>query len=46
MRRLPTIALLWVLGTMVFYSGPPAFGQAVTGSITGYVTDPSGAAIP
>ncbi|HEV2379096.1 MAG TPA: TonB-dependent receptor [Terriglobia bacterium] len=46
MRRLPTIALLWVLGTMVFYSGPPASGQAVTGSITGYVTDPSGAAIP
>jgi len=31
---------------MVLSSVPSAFGQAVTGSITGYVTDPSGAAIP
>lgn len=31
---------------MVLCSGPPGFGQAVTGSITGYITDPSGAGIP
>lgn len=46
MRRPPVVALLFLIGTMVLYSGPPAFGQAVTGSITGYVTDPSGGAIP
>jgi len=46
MRRLSIILFLLMLGTMVLCSGPPAFGQAVTGSITGYVTDPSSAAIP
>lgn len=46
MRRLPVIALLSVMVTMVLCSGPSAFGQAVTGSITGYVTDPTGGAVP
>jgi hypothetical protein len=46
MRKLQILWLLLVMGTMVLSSGPPALGQAVTGSITGYVTDPSGAAIP
>jgi len=46
MRRLSIIVFLLTLGTMVLCSGPSAFGQAVTGSITGYITDPSGAAIP
>ncbi len=46
MRRLSIVVFLSAIGIMVLCSGPAAFGQAVTGSITGYVTDPSGAAIP
>src|SRR5437879_12367331 len=46
MRKLQIAWLLLVIGGVVLSSGPPALGQAVTGSITGYVTDPSGAAIP
>ncbi len=46
MRKLHFEWLLLAPVAMVFASGPTAFGQAVTGSITGYITDPSGAAIP
>src|SRR5579863_5342879 len=45
MRKPPLMALVLISAT-VLCSAPAAFGQAVTGSITGYVTDPSGAAIP
>ena len=41
--------ILWLVlsvGTLSLASTPLVFGQAVTGSITGYLTDPSGAAIP
>jgi outer membrane receptor protein involved in Fe transport len=41
--------ILWLVlsvGTLCLASTPLVFGQAVTGSITGYITDPSGAAIP
>ena len=46
MRRLSIALFLVILGTMVLSSGLPAFGQAVTGSITGYITDPTGSAVP
>src|SRR5208282_5674119 len=46
MRRLSIVVFLSAIGILVLCSGPPAFGQGVTGSITGYITDPSGAAIP
>jgi carboxypeptidase family protein/TonB-dependent receptor-like protein len=46
MRRLLSVWLLLAVAIIVLRSGPLAYGQAVTGSITGYVSDPSGAAIP
>ena len=38
--------VLIAAAAITLLSTPRAFGQAVTGAITGYVTDPSGAAIP
>ena len=46
MRKLQIVWLLLILGSMFLSTAPPLCGQAVTGSITGYITDPSGAAIP
>ena len=46
MRKSHIVWLLLIMATVVLCSGPAAFGQAVTGTLTGYVTDPSGAAIP
>ena len=46
MRKSHIVWLLLIMASVVLCSGPPAFGQAVTGTLTGYVTDPSGAAIP
>ena len=46
MRRFrDSCLLLLILGTMAFSYIPPLYGQAVTGYIKGYVTDPSGAGI-
>jgi outer membrane receptor protein involved in Fe transport len=44
--RKQVLWLVLVIGTLSLASAPLVFGQAVTGSITGYITDPSGAAIP
>ncbi len=46
MRRSSIVVCLAAIGVMALCSGPSLFGQAVTGSITGYIADPSGAAIP
>src|SRR5690348_16288119 len=46
MRKLHNEWLLLAIIAMILSSGLTAFGQAVTGSIMGYITDPSGAAIP
>ncbi len=45
MRAKP-IQLLVLVVVLALVSAPRGSGQAVTGTITGYVTDPSGAAIP
>ncbi len=44
-KRNPVIALLVVILVGLVGSGALAFGQGTTGSLTGQVTDPSGAAI-
>ena len=43
---LAPLLTLAALVLLVLFAGSPAFGQADQGTITGVVTDPSGAAVP
>ena len=46
MAFLAPLLTLAALVLLVLFAGSPAFGQADQGTITGVVTDPSGAAVP
>src|SRR5690242_15508473 len=46
MARLEKVFFAVVVLSLVVWSVPSAFSQAVFGNITGTVTDPSGAAVP